>query len=159
MPAPVAMLEESIPETGDFAMLRSRHVIAIVIVGTALSGCYPPPLSTPPVAEPTVTGMYDGTYRGSVELTYVAPLAQRAWCQTPEQVIVNISSGSLSYAQPHPTYPQSPVINYSATVTNDSKFTGASDMGGAVNGQITSTHLTGTLDGLGCSYTIDAERS
>ncbi len=140
-------------------MLQSRHVIAMLVIGAALSGCYPPPLSTPAVVEPSVTGMYDGSYHGSVELTYVAPLAQRTWCQTPEQVTVDISNGSLTYAQPHPTYPQSPVINYAATVTNDSKFTGASDKGGSINGQITSTHLTGTLDGLGCSYTIDAERS
>jgi hypothetical protein len=139
-------------------MLWLRHGIAFLVVGTAVSGCYPPPLSTPAAVTPTVTSTYDGTYRGSVQLTSVAQMAQRTWCETVPQATVQISNGSLTYAQPHPNYPGSPVITYSATVTNNSQFVGTSDKNGTITGQITSTHLTGTLDGLGCSYTLDAER-
>jgi hypothetical protein len=85
-------------------------------------------------------------------------MAQRAWCETVPQAAVQISNGSLTYAQPHPRYPDAPMITCTATVTNDSKFAGTSDRDGTITGQNTSTDLTGTLTGVGCSYTLDAER-
>jgi hypothetical protein len=140
-------------------MLRLRHVISMAVFGTALGGCYPPPLSTPAVVTPTVTSIYDGTYRGSVQVTYVAPMAQQSYCRTDAQASVQISNGSLTYVQPHPGYPDAPIVTYTATVTNDSKLNGTSDKNGTITGQIVSTHLTATLDGLGCSYSLDAQRS
>jgi len=140
-------------------MLRLRHVIALVVVGTALSGCYPPPLSSAPEVDPTVTNAYDGTYRGTVETTFIAQMAHPDWCQTDSQVVVQISNGILTYAQPHPGYPDAPVVTYTATVTNDSNLSGESDKNGTITGQIVSMHLTATLDGLGCNYALTAERT
>ena len=146
------------PGTGNFAMLRLRHGIALAVVGTALVGCYPPPLSTPTVVEPAVTSIYDGTYRGSVQLTGVAPMAQQAWCRADAQGSLQITDGSLSYMQAHPGYPDAPLITYTGTVTNDSKINGTSDMNGTITGQIVGAHLSATLDGLGCYYTLDLQR-
>jgi hypothetical protein len=86
-------------------------------------------------------------------------MANRVWCQTDPQATVQISNGSLTYAQPHPGYPDAPVVTYTATVTSDSKIAGTSDKNGTITGQIVTTHLTGTLEGLGCSYTLDANRT
>jgi hypothetical protein len=102
--------EVSEREAGDFAMLRLRRVFAMLVVGAGLSGCYPPPLSTPSARAPSVTSVYDGTYSGSVQLTYVAPMAQRSWCQTGQQASVQISNGSLTYLQPHPNVPGATVV-------------------------------------------------
>jgi hypothetical protein len=140
-------------------MLRLRHVIAMIVVGAGLGGCFPPPLSKPAEVTPAVTSMYDGTYRGSVQLTAVASMAHPIWCKTDDQVTVQISNGLLSYAQPRPGYPDSPVVTYTATVTTDSKINGSSSENGTITGQIVITHLSATVDGLGCSYTLDANRS
>ena len=139
-------------------MLRLRHVVVMLGVGAALSGCFPPPLSTPTVVTPTVTNAYDGTYSATVQLTSVAPMAHQSWCTTDTQAAVQITGGTLTYTQPHPGVPDTPVVTYTATVTTDSKFNGTSSESGTITGVISGAQLSATLDGLGCFYTLTAER-
>ncbi len=139
-------------------MLAVRNIAAVLVVGTALSGCYPPPLSTPAEQEPANSMAFDGTYQGSVQLTHVAPMAQRAWCQTDAQTTVRIARGTLTYAQPHPGYPDAPIVTYVATVIVGGSFSGSSDRNGTITGKIAGTHLTGTMEGLGCDYSLVADK-
>ncbi len=138
--------------------LRIVPVLALGIVAVTLAGCYPPPLATPTPPSRITTKIYDGNYRGIVALTYVAPGAERGWCETQPQVTFTIAEGVLSYAQPHPGYPGAPVVTYNATVTADSQFSGLSDRNGIITGSVADTHVTAQLDGLGCGYSLSGDK-
>jgi hypothetical protein len=101
---------------------------------------------------------FDGTYRGAVQLTFIAPQTERAWCQTEPQASMQINNGILTYTQPHPGYPGGAVVTYHASVMTNASFTGESDRSGVINGNIAGNHLAARIDGIGCGYTLAADR-
>jgi hypothetical protein len=144
----------------DFAKLSA------IILTAAISGCAtagPPPVAPAPPAAAPVT--FDGTYRGTIQLTSSAVSgAESNWCNTPPALSLSIQNGTFKYILSHPNVPQDP--NYSMSPTfNVAISPGGSFDATSVNGEaemtggITGAHMEGRINGSGCGYKFTADKS
>jgi hypothetical protein len=133
--------------------------LAAVIAVIASAGCGSPPKlasSDPPSSVPSVS--WDGVYRGTVQITGLGSGMDTKWCETDPQMTVQVVGGKFSYAMPHPNVPANPTPVYPATIAPDGSF--LSDIeSGVMTGQVTGSHMTGTIDGSACVYSFSLVRT
>ena len=91
-------------------------------------------------------------------LVYVAPVAQRAWCDTAREVSADIRGGSMTFSQQFPNVTGAPVVTYIAKVLSNATLSGSAERGGTITGKIDGRRLTADIEGLGCSFTLTADR-
>jgi hypothetical protein len=136
--------------------IRIDRLIAL-LAATAIAGCTPaqsPPSSA--VAPAAVS--WDGTYRGTVQITGLGSGTQRQWCETDPQIVFQVSNNAFSYSQPHPNAPDNPTPVYAATIASDGTFRSAL-ANGTMIGHITGTHMSGEIDGAVCVYSFALDRA
>jgi hypothetical protein len=137
-----------------------------IILIAAISGCVtagPPPVApAPPAAAPA---SFDGTYRGTIQLTSSAVSgAESNWCNTPPVLSLSIKNGVFSYVLLHPNVPQDSGYSLSPTFTVPISPGGSFDAT-SVNGEaemvgsITGAHMEGRINGSGCGYAFIADKS
>jgi hypothetical protein len=81
------------------------HGLTAVIVVIAITGCSPPPqsVSSGATAPPPLVS-WDGSYRGTVQITGLGSGIQRQWCETDPQMAVLVTANRFNYAMPHPEH-------------------------------------------------------
>jgi len=148
--------------------MRAGVAIACVALIASVSGCGPsaPPPVPPPVAVTTTALVaFDGTYRGTIQLTAAAPTgSQRSWCDTPPDITLVVQNGAFAYTLAHPNVPQGQGFSSSPTfivnVETDGSFNSTSPNGQAqMTGRITGQQVTGQISGSACGYAFTAQRS
>jgi hypothetical protein len=127
-----------------------------LVLAAALAGCAAPPETAPTIAVPAVT--YDGRYSGTVLLTGVASGADRSWCETSPQFVVDVVGNAFTYSQPHPKMPNGGIATYSVAIARDGTFQGQSNATGLMSGRIEGGAMSATVDGIGCAYKVTATR-
>jgi hypothetical protein len=139
-------------------MNRSACGLGLLVAAVLLAGCVPQTKrasSTGPAAVPSVS--WDGTYRGSVQITGLGSGIQKSWCETDPQMVVQVTGNAFSYAMPHPNAPDNPTPVYSATIAPDGAF--SSQIGtGLMSGRVIGTRMSGTINGSVCVYSFALER-
>jgi hypothetical protein len=135
------------------------HGLTAIIAVIAIAGCSPPSRSVSSGATalpPSVS--WDGSYRGTVQITGLGSGIQRQWCETDPQMAVKVAANQFNYAMPHPNTPGTPDMVYSAAIAPDGSF--RSDIGtGVMTGRVTGTHMTGLIDGSACVYSFTMDRT
>jgi hypothetical protein len=137
-------------------------VIALAVAGCAASSFTPVPAPTPPA--PSVS--FDGTYQGSVALTGVGAGVPSVGCVTNPQVTLQVRNNAFTLSQAHPNdkgagtaaETAETTTTYAVTIAPNGTFGGQSQVGGSVTGVISGTHMTGTIEGLVCVYSLTADR-
>jgi len=139
--------------------MKVSRMRVTVVVALALASCASEPRMPPigaPAPVPAVS--WDGTYRGTIQITGVGSGAQRDWCETDLQMVVQVTANSFTYALPHPNVLHNPTPIYSATIASSGTF--QSRIGsGVMTGQVAGSHMSGTIDGSLCAYAFSADRS
>jgi hypothetical protein len=129
------------------------------------SGPVPSKSSGSTVAVPAVS--YDGHYEGTVTVSAVSSGTDPQTCAVAPQLALDVRNNTFVYVQPHPkiagTAPgltaENTTVTYNASIAPDGTITGNSGkFTGTMAGQVTSTHMTGQISGVLCSYTFTAER-
>ena len=133
--------------------------LSFAAAAAILSGCGQATTTRPvatAVAVPAVS--WDGTYRGTIQITGVGSGVQRPWCQTDPQMVVQVTNNAFRYAMPHPNAPDNPTPVYAATIGPDGIF--KSQIGsGTMSGRVDGTRITGAIDGSVCVYAFSMDRS
>jgi len=132
-------------------------MLIALLAATTVVGCTPaqsPPSSA--VAPSAVS--WDGTYRGSVQITGIGSGTLRSWCETDPQIVFQVSHNAFSYAQPHPNAPNNPTPVYAATIAPDGTFN-TTLASGTMRGRVTGTHMSGEIDGSVCVYSFALDRA
>lgn len=139
--------------------MKVSQITVIFIGALALVCCTSEPKTQPSGAVTSAPAVsWDGTYRGTVQITGQGASIQRNWCETDPQIIVQVTGNSFTYAMPHPNVPHNPTPVYSATITPDGNF--RSEMvSGVISGQVVGNHMSGTINGSACIYAFSADRS
>ena len=140
--------------------MRSLDITLSVVVGSVvLSGCSPGQSAQPasPVRAAT-TVSWDGTYRGSIQITGLGSGVQRLWCETNPEIVVHVANNAFRYEMPHPNAPDNPTPVYAATIAPDGTFNGQIGSG-TMSGRVTGTHMSGHIDGSVCVYAFSMDRS
>jgi hypothetical protein len=135
---------------------RIDRLIA-VLAATTIVGCTPAQ-SPPPSAVAPAAVSWDGTYRGTVQITGLGSGTQRQWCETDPQIVFQVSNNAFSYAQPHPNAPNNPTPVYAATIASDGTFR-SSLANGTMTGRVAGTHMSGEIDGAVCVYSFALDRA
>jgi hypothetical protein len=141
-----------------------KCVLALLASGRAVLAAACASKPPPPAAALVSPTAYDGTYKGTVAVTYVNSGADPKWCETDKAIALQIANGAFTYAQAHPLLVLTPgtgttTATYVATVAPDGSFSATSAAGGQFTGKIAGTKLTGTINGIGCSYSLSADRA
>ena len=143
------------------------HIVANPLAAGALAVCAlaglagcasrPPPSTVmPPIAAPA----FDGVYAGAVRLSAVAAGDNENWCQTTGPVTLNVVSNRFALTLPHPNVPGNPTLAFEVDVAPDGSFSNPSQDGTAsFTGQVAGRHLQGVVNGAGCQYAVDAEKT
>ena len=134
---------------------------ASAISAMAIAGCTGTPRTqiggaVPSGPEPAVS--WDGTYRGSVQITGTGSGAQRQWCETTTQIVFQVASNAFSYAMPHPNAPDNRTPVYAATIASDGTFKSTLNSG-TMTGRATGSHISGVIEGSICNYSFALDRS
>ena len=132
------------------------RVFIAALIG--LAGCAPQQTAQPAaVSAAPSTVSWDGTYRGTVQVTGLGSGIQKQWCDTDPLSVVQVSGDAFRYAMPHPNAPDNPTPVYRGRVAPDGRF--RSQLGsGTMIGQITGGHMAGTIDGSACVYSFSMDR-
>ncbi len=139
----------------------SLHGIGVgtLVSAIALAGCASEPKAPPGNAvAPAAQVSWDGTYRGTIQVTGTGSGVQVRWCETDPRMVVQVTGNSFSYSMPHPNAPDNPTPVYSATIAPNGIFR-AERISGVMHGQVAGTHMSGTVDGSVCVYAFSADRS
>ena len=147
-----------------------RYVAACLVVSVLVGACAHQPASMAgSVTTATSAVSFDGNYHGSVALAGVASGIDRQMCAVDPHLSLLVTNNSFTYTQPHPNIAgTSPGITaqattpiYTATIAPDGSFSGQSNgvEGGTIQGIVSGTHMSGTINGLLCGYKFSAERS
>jgi hypothetical protein len=136
-------------------VVRRTGFLALA-TGLALGGCasQPPP---PPPPGPVVA--YDGTYRGTVQVTGMGAGGNRDWCATNPHVVLQVRNGEFSYTQTHPNAPDQSTNTYTISIAADGVLSGQSDTATAMFGTVSGSHMAATIEGLTCVYSLAADRT
>lgn len=140
--------------------MRVHDVTLSIVIGIAFVGCankVPTPTASAPPAAPGIS--FDGTYRGAVQITGTASSAPRSWCETPNPIMIQVSGNTMNYAMPHPNVMGNPTPTFAVPIAQDGSFQGQASAGGSITGQINGSRMTGTISGVGCAYSLSADRS
>ena len=109
-------------------------------------------------AAPAPAVSWDGTYRGTVQITGLGSGMQRQWCETDPAMVVQVTGNSFTYSMPHPNAPGNPTPVYPASIAPDGTF--HTEIGsGVMNGQVIGGHMSGTISGSACVYAFSMDRS
>ncbi len=142
--------------------MRATYTMAVMFLATvAIIGCTATPATQVNSAAPPVSGSansWDGTYRGSVQITGLGSGVKQQWCETDPQIIFQVTHNAFSYAMPHPNAPNNPTPVYSATIASDGSFR-SSLSSGTMTGRVTGTHIAGKIDGSVCVYSFALDRT
>ncbi len=141
-----------------------RIGMATLATGLAIGGCTPPP---PPAPPPKPTVSYDGTYTGTVTLVNVGAGVPRIGCAAPPQVTLQVKNNAFTYVQTHPKatikapgFPtESATTTYTVAIAQNGSFSGQSEVSGTMTGTITGGHMTASIEGIECVYSLAADRS
>jgi hypothetical protein len=146
----------------------SRGLLYLVF-GATIAGCTNQSASTTGAGSaPTPPVSFDGRYDGSIQITGVASGGSQQQCATAPQISLQVANNSFTYVQSHPnianTAPgvtaQNTAATYSATISADGSISGDSgDLGGTIQGRVSGTHMSGTINGLLCFYDFKADRT
>jgi len=129
------------------------------------SGPVPSKPGGPTVAVPAVS--YDGHYEGTVTVAAVSYGTDPQTCAVASQLALDVRNNAFVYVQPHPkiagTAPgltaDKTTVTYDGSIAPDGTITGNSrNFNGTMAGHVASTHMTGQISGVLCSYTFTAER-
>jgi hypothetical protein len=131
--------------------------LAIVAVGCANQ-------RNPPTGGGTQSNVsYDGHYGRTVQVTGVLSGGDTRWCETDRRLSLQVSNNKFSYTQPHPNVPVAmadrATVVYTASVAPDGAITGTSSANGSIEGRVSGSHMSGTMEGPGCFYSFVADRS
>jgi hypothetical protein len=142
--------------------MKKLHLTAgAVMTAMAVAGCAAtpgPPAASAASPRPAPAASWDGTYRGTVQITGMGSGVQRQWCETPPQIVFQVSNNAFSYAMPHPNAPDNPTPVYAATIAPDGAF--RSSIGsGTMNGRVIGNRMSGTISGSVCVYAFTLDRS
>jgi hypothetical protein len=133
--------------------------IGVIVGAVALAGCNSPPKVQPgSAAAPAPAVSWDGTYRGTVQITGLGSGMQRSWCETDPQIVIQVSGNSFTYAMPHPNAPDNPTPIYSATIAPNGTFN-TQIASGMMSGRVADSRMSGTISGAACVYAFSADRS
>jgi hypothetical protein len=106
----------------------------------------------------TTAASWDGTYRGTIEITGLGSGIQRSWCETVPQIVVQVANNAFRYEMPHPNAPDNPTPVYVATIAPEGTFT--SQIGsGTMTGRVTGLRMSGNISGSVCVYAFSMDRS
>jgi len=106
----------------------------------------------------TTAKSWDGTYRGTIEITGLGSGMQRSWCETEPRMVVQVTNNTFRYEMPHPNAPDNPTPIYVATIAPDGTFKGQIGSG-TMTGRVTGPHMSGTIDGSVCAYAFSMDLS
>ena len=137
-------------------MRRGNYGTLALVAMLGGCGLFPPPLYVPPVPPPAVSSTFDGMYRATIVITQVAPMADRAWCESNHSVLLQVKDGHFSFSQPHAGYPGKPTETYQASIVTDGTVTGDSPAGSTISARATGTAINGTLYGMACTFSLNA---
>jgi len=141
-------------------MISCRGIRVSVLVGAvALAEWASGPKTQPGGAATSAPAVsWDGTYRGTIQITGLGSSVQRNWCETDPQMVVQVTGNSFTYAMPHPNVPDDPTPVYSTTIAPNGVF--RSEIGsGVISDQVVGSHMFGIIDGSACVYAFSADRS
>lgn len=125
----------------------------------------PPQSGTSLAAPPAVS--YDGHYQGTVSVSAVSSGTAPQTCAVDPSFALDVRNNAFVYVQPHPkvagTAPgltaENTTTTYNGRIAPDGTITGNSDIYGAtIAGHVASTHMSGQISGVLCSYTFSADR-
>jgi hypothetical protein len=147
-------------------MLRCLICLAL---GALIAGCSHQPAATAGIGQTAPNQVsFDGHYEGSVQVTGVATGVDRHQCATNPRLSLEVIHNTFSYIQSHPdvageantpTYdPKAMAVTYSGTIAPNGLITGNSGLGGSIQGTVSGTHMSGTINGLLCGYSFTADR-
>ena len=141
------------------SLLRAASLL-LAFAGTGAVGCAvaPKPPPTQAVTQQAPAVSWDGTYRGSVQITALGSSIQRSWCETDPQMTVQVVGNAFSYAMPHPNSPGNPTPVYSGSIGQDGRFI-AQRGSGTMAGTIVGDRMEGGIDGSVCVYSFSLTRS
>jgi hypothetical protein len=105
----------------------------------------------------------DGRYQGSVQVTGVDSGGDISWCETDRKLSWQVTNHMFTYVQPHPNAPHPASVDtrttaYSGAISSDGSIRGTSNYSGAIEGRLTGSHMTGSINGAGCQYSFSADR-
>ena len=136
-------------------------------LGAAIAGCATQSPSTAGSGASPPAASFDGRYDGSIQVTGVASAGNIQECATAPQISLQVKNNRFTYAQPHPNLAnsaagvtaQNTMATYNAIVTADGSIRGDSgNLGGTIQGQVSGNHMSGTINGLLCYYSFNADR-
>ena len=133
-------------------------MLVALLAATTIVGCTPAQSPPPTAAAPAAAVSWDGTYRGTVQITGLGSGTLRQWCDTDPQIVFQVSHNAFSYAQPHPNAPNNPTPVYAATIAPDGTFN-TTLASGTMRGRVTGTHMSGEIDGSVCVYSFALDRA
>jgi hypothetical protein len=141
-------------------MNASQLKAGLAITVLALAGCTPTPGAPTGTAAPAPAAAvsWDGTYRGTVQITGLGSGTMRQWCETDPQIVFQVSNNAFSYAMPHPNAPDNPSPVYAATIASDGTFS-TTLASGTMRGHVSGTHISGEIDGSVCVYSFALDRA
>ncbi len=131
-----------------------RPIITAAVLALAACTSQPAPPVLPPAAN---LSAWDGTYRGTIQLTHMGSGIQKSWCETDPVMEVHVSGGTFSYAQPHPATPGNWTPVYAAVVRPDGSVS-AQLASGSMTGRVIGAQMAGTIDGAACVYGFTLNR-
>jgi hypothetical protein len=142
--------------------MRATYATAVMsLVTVAIIGCTPTPstqVNSAASSGSAAANSWDGTYRGSVQITGLGSGVQQQWCETDPQIVFEVTHNAFSYAMPHPNAPNNPTPVYSATIAADGSFR-SSLSSGTMTGRVTGTRIAGQIDGSVCVYSFALDRT
>jgi hypothetical protein len=142
--------------------MRATYTTAVITSAmAAVIGCTPTPatqVNSAASSGSAAANSWDGTYRGSVQITGLGSGVQQQWCETEPQIAFQVTHNAFSYAMPHPNAPNNPTPVYSATIASDGTFRSGLATG-TMTGRITGTHIAGKIDGSVCVYSFALDRT
>ena len=145
--------------------MRAGIAFATVVLAAAVSGCAPsaPPAVPPPPASPAVS--FDGTYRGTIQLTASAVKgANSNWCDTPPAITLVVQNNAFAYVLYHPNVPAgsgfSSSPSFTVNIGPDGSFDAFSPNNQAeMTGGVSGSQISGKISGTGCGYAFSAQKS
>jgi hypothetical protein len=137
---------------------RPEVRLCTMVLVLAISGCAGSMGTIHPDTTTAAVTAFDGAYQTTIHVTSAAAAAQGSdWCMTPGQPVITVANGQFSYSVPHPNAPGNPTPVFQATMAQGGAFAGQGN-NGTISGQVSGTHMQGSIDGMGCIYGFAGDR-
>ncbi len=149
--------------------MKISRCLFYLVFGATVAGCTNQSASMAGAGSASTPAVsFDGRYVGSVQVSGAASGTDERECATSPQISLQVTNNRFTYLQPHPnlanTAPgvtaQNTAATYVATISADGLISGDSgDLGGTIQGRVSGTHMSGTINGLLCFYEFKADRA